>query len=151
MGHIISFVNQKGGVGKTTSAVNVASALHSRGKKVLLCDFDPQANATSGFGVDKGQAKYSSLMSLGLGVVHCPSIAVFVSGSILKRHSTPSIVVAIGSSAIAPNEKIATIDNAINIRISIPVVLSALAIDIDAVPSKGHHIQNGMTMLIDMD
>ena len=60
MGQIISFVNQKGGVGKTTSAVNVTAALHKRGKKVLLCDFDPQANATSGFGVDKSQAKHSS-------------------------------------------------------------------------------------------
>ena len=60
MGQIISFVNQKGGVGKTTSAVNVTAALHARGKKVLLCDFDPQANATSGFGVDKSRAKFSS-------------------------------------------------------------------------------------------
>ena len=60
MGQIISFVNQKGGVGKTTSAVNVSAALHARGKKVLLCDFDPQANATSGFGADKSKAKYSS-------------------------------------------------------------------------------------------
>ena len=84
-------------------------------------------------------------------MVQCPSIAVFVSGSILKRHSTPSIVVVMGVSAIAPNEKIPTIDNAINFRISSFVVLSALAIDIDAVPSKGHHIQNGMTVLIDMD
>ena len=60
MGQIISFVNQKGGVGKTTSAVNVTAMLHKRGKKVLLCDFDPQANATSGLGVEKTQAKYSS-------------------------------------------------------------------------------------------
>ncbi len=60
MGQIISFVNQKGGVGKTTSAVNVTAALHARGKKVLLCDFDPQANATSGLGADKSRVKYSS-------------------------------------------------------------------------------------------
>ena len=59
MGKIIAVVNQKGGVGKTTSAVTLTAALTDAGKRVLLCDFDPQANATSGLGLDKRHLKSS--------------------------------------------------------------------------------------------
>lgn len=64
MGKIISIVNQKGGVGKTTTAVNLAAAVGLSGKRVLLVDADPQGNSTSGYGINKKQVKNSTYQLL---------------------------------------------------------------------------------------
>ncbi|MDD2353827.1 MAG: ParA family protein [Patescibacteria group bacterium] len=92
MGKIISVVNQKGGVGKTTTAVNVSAYLAHLKKRVLLIDLDPQANATSGLGIDHRE--------LDLGIYEA-LIGLKPLYQVLKRTIQPSLKIAPATPALA--------------------------------------------------
>ena len=88
MAKTISIVNQKGGVGKTTTCVNLAAALKSLGARVLVCDFDPQANSTSGLGVDKTTASPNIYDVLISGVDPIKAVVSTPYGDVLPAHKS---------------------------------------------------------------
>lgn len=87
MAKIIAFANQKGGVGKTTSAINVASALGIKNKRVLLVDFDPQGNASSSVGILKSQTKQTIYDVL---IGRCQASDAVIKTEYKKLHVIPS-------------------------------------------------------------
>ena len=87
MGKIIAVANQKGGVGKTTTCVNLCCALKDAGAKVLLCDIDPQGNGTSGMGVDKNAASPNLYNVLVGGVQAEQAIKVTKYGDVLPSNA----------------------------------------------------------------
>lgn len=103
MGLIISIVNQKGGVGKTTTAVNLASYLAHLGKHVLLVDVDPQANATSGLGIDHNKLEFGVYEAL---------IGLRDLASVLKRTVQERLTVAPSTVSLAgAGIELVSIDN----------------------------------------
>ena len=89
MGKIMSFSNQKGGVGKTTTAINMAAYAANAGRKVLLVDFDPQGNATSGYGLEKN-ALQNTVYNLLLG--ECSFSDVIFDTEVENLHIIPSSI-----------------------------------------------------------
>ena len=137
MGKIIAVANQKGGVGKTTTAVNLSACLAYKGKKVLILDCDPQGNSTSGFGIDKSTIETS--------VYECLADAESIDNAIIRTKyrnlsilpSTPELSAAEIELASEENREF-ILSNALNrvkddydyIIIDSPPALGMLAINI---------------------
>lgn len=95
MGKIISIVNQKGGVGKTTSSVNIGAYLAHLGKKVLLVDLDPQANASSGLGIDHRKVEKGIYNAL---IGECSLLDVIIETSQKNYYIAPATISLSGAS-----------------------------------------------------
>lgn len=139
MGRVIAIVNQKGGVGKSTTAVNLGAYLACAGKKVLVVDLDPQGNATSGVGVEKGE------------VQHCV-YAVLISGMEIQEVIRPTeveglfIAPATISLAGAEIELVPVMSREYRLKRALePVVDEYDYILIDSPPSLGLLTLNGLT------
>ena len=135
MSKIIAVVNQKGGVGKTTTAVNISSILAKKGKKVLLIDADPQGNATSGLGVDKNREKsiYDVLINdidINEAIVQSPVKNLYVCPSNINLAGAEVELVSMMSREMRLKEKVEKIENNFHyIIIDCPPSLGLLTIN----------------------
>ncbi len=137
MGKTIALANQKGGVGKTTTAINLAACLAVLGKKILLVDADPQANATSGLGIDiNNRGIYECLA----GEVSAREVIV-PSVDIKKLSVLPSSIDLVGADAELPNLE----DGHLRLRKALAEVRDSYDyIFIDCSPSLGYTTLNAL-------
>ncbi len=131
MAYIITFANQKGGVGKTTSAVNAAACIACRGKRVLLVDMDPQGNTTSGVGIGKRDLRHT-MYELLLG--QCPA-----SDAILKtKHENLDVIPANINLAAAEFDLVDTPERQFHFKKALaPVAANYDIVIVDCPPSLG--------------
>lgn len=138
MARIISFVNQKGGVGKSTSVVNVGAFLAAHGKYVLIVDLDPQANTTSGLGIDPYQTEWHLYHVLANGLV--PEEAIRKTG-VFGLDILPSSPVLAGANVelvTQPNREFRLRESLARITTNYDYIL------IDSPPSLGLLTINGL-------
>jgi len=163
MGKVISIINQKGGVGKTTTAISLSAFLGKKRKKVLMIDMDPQGNATSGLGIDKGKLEntiYDVLVNdVALSEVILPSTAANVDiapTNINLAGAEVELVSAMSREQILKNALNEVIDNYDYIIIDCPPSLGLLTINAATategiiVPIQGeYYALEGLTQLIE--
>ena len=94
MSTVFAVANQKGGVGKTTTAVNLSACMAQAGKKVLIVDIDPQGNATSGLGIDKKNLEYSVYDVL---INNCPAARAVIHTEVEGLSILPSAIELAGA------------------------------------------------------